>query len=160
MSDQTNESAIDEPMAPTGPAAEPHGASGNPAGAAADPTDWKAMARKWEKQAKENRAAADELAKLKEASMTEQELAAKKAEETEAQLREARRRLSVYEAAKTAGVDAELLERMRGDTPEEIAANAEFVKASLGNAPKYPAVIDNGAPAPAPAKRAEVPQLI
>lgn len=147
------------PGQPT-PPAEPHGASGEPASAAADATDWKAMARKWEKQAKENKAAADELAKLKEASMTEQELAAKKAEETEAQLREAQRKLNVYEAAKTTGVDAELLERMKGDTPEEIAANAEFVKASFGNAPRYPAVTDNGASAPTNAKRAEVPQMI
>ena len=34
-------------------------------------TDWKARARKWEKRAKENSAAADELAKLKESQMTE-----------------------------------------------------------------------------------------
>ena len=33
-------------------------------------TDWKARARKWEKRAKENSAAADELAKLKESQMT------------------------------------------------------------------------------------------
>lgn len=146
------------PSQPTVPA-EPHGANGEPASAAADPTDWKAMARKWEKQAKENKAAADELAKLKEANMTEQELAAKRAEETEAQLREAQRKLNVYEAAKTAGIDASLLERMKGDTPEEIAANAEFIKASFGAAPKYPTVTDNGASAPTKNKRAEVPQI-
>lgn len=33
-------------------------------------TDWKAQTRKWEKRAKENSAAADELAKLKESQMT------------------------------------------------------------------------------------------
>lgn len=138
--------------------AEPHGeAEPKPA---ADATDWKAMARKWEKQAKENKAAADELAKLKEASMSEQELAAKRAEEVEAQLREAQRKLHIYEAAKTAGIDVSLLERMKGDTPEEIAANAEFVKSALGNAPKYPVVTDNGATAPTQKTRTEIPQII
>lgn len=147
-----------QPTEPTEPTpAEPHG---NAEPAPEPQVDWKAEARKWEQRAKENRGAADELAKLKEASMTEQELAAKRAEETEAQLREAQRKLNVYEAAKTAGIDVELLERMKGDTPEEIAANAEFVKASLGNAPKYPTVTDNGASAPTQTKRAEIPQMI
>lgn len=149
---QPNEPTVNQPTAP----AEPHGNVEPPA----DTTDWKAMARKWEKQAKENKAAADELAKLKEASLTEQELAAKRAEETEAQLKEAQRKLNVYEAAKTAGIDASLLERMKGDTPEEIAANAEFIKASFAPAPKYPAVPDNGASAPTQSKRAEIPQMI
>lgn len=144
-----------EPIEPT--TAEPHG---NAEPAAEPQTDWKAMARKWEKQAKENKAAADELAKLKEASMTEQEIAAKRAEETAAELREAKRKLHIYEAAKTAGIDVNLLERMKGDTPEEIAANAEFIKSALGAAPKYPTVTDNGASAPTKTKRAEVPQII
>lgn len=142
-----------EPTEPT--PAEPHGTT-EPT---VDQTDWKATSRKWEKLAKENKAAADELKKLKEAAMTEQELAAKRAEETEAQLREAQRKLNVYEAAKTAGIDASLLERMKGDTPEEIAANAEFIKASFGSAPKYPTVTDNGASAPTKSKRTEVPQI-
>ena len=137
--------------------AAPHG-NANPA---PEPqVDWKAEARKWEQRAKENKDAADELAKLKEASMTEQELAAKRAEETETQLREATRKLNVYEAAKTAGVAVELLERMKGDTPEEIAANAEFIKSATGAAPKYPTVNDNGATAPTKAKRTEIPQII
>lgn len=146
-----------EPIEPTEPtSAEPHGNAEPPA----EPqTDWKAMARKWEKQAKENKAAADELAKLKEASMTEQELAAKRAEETAAQLKEAQRKLNIYEAAKTAGIDASLLERMKGDTPEEIAANAEFIKSSFGAAPKYPPIADNGASAPIQSKRTEIPQI-
>ena len=137
-------------------AAEPHGAEqgGTPE------IDWKAEARKWEQRAKANNAAADELAKLKEASLSEQELAAKRAEETAAELRETKRKLHIYEAAKTAGIDASLLERMKGDTPEEIAANAEFIKSALGTAPKYPTVNDNGASAPTKTKRAEVPPMI
>ena len=153
-----NETII-QPTEPTEPTpAEPHGAPEQ--ATAADTTDWKAMARKWEKQAKENKAAADELAKLKEASMSEQELAAKRAEETQAQLKEAQRKLNIFEAAKTAGVAVELLERMKGETPEEITANAEFIKSALGAAPKYPTVTDNGASAPTQTKRTEIPQII
>ncbi|MFI6904876.1 hypothetical protein ACIBKY_26685 [Nonomuraea sp. NPDC050394] len=44
-----------------------------------DGTDWKAEARKWEKRAKENSTAADELDKVKKASMTETEKAVEKA---------------------------------------------------------------------------------
>lgn len=160
MNEQMNETTMNEHAPAAEPAAEPHGTAAPSAEPSTDATDWKAMARKWEKQAKENKAAADELAKLKEASMTEQELAAKRAEETAAELQEAKRKLSIYEAAKTAGIDVELLERMKGDTPEEIAANAEFIKASFGTAPKYPTVTDNGAGAPVQSKRADIPQMI
>jgi septal ring factor EnvC (AmiA/AmiB activator) len=56
---------------------EPHGNE--------DPeTDWKAESRKWEGRAKENKDAADELARIKEASATDLEKAqarAKKAED-------------------------------------------------------------------------------
>lgn len=42
---------------------------------AQEETDWKAMARKWEKLAKQNSRAAEELAKLKQQHMSEQEKA-------------------------------------------------------------------------------------
>ena len=48
--------------------------------------DWKAEARKWEQRAKENKGAADELAKLKEASMTEQQKAEARAQAAEAKV--------------------------------------------------------------------------
>ncbi|WP_303871047.1 hypothetical protein [Fannyhessea vaginae] len=50
-------------------------------------TDWKAQARKWEKRAKENSAAADELAKLKESQMTELERAQARASKAEKALK-------------------------------------------------------------------------
>ncbi|GGS88460.1 hypothetical protein ACFFV7_50985 [Nonomuraea spiralis] len=46
---------------------------------AQEETDWKAMARQWEKRAKENNKAADDLAKLKQQSMSEQEKAVEQA---------------------------------------------------------------------------------
>lgn len=156
MSNQ-NEPKSNEPTPSIEPPAEPHGNAEPPM----EPkVDWQAEARKWEKRAKENKEAADELARLKEASMTEQEKAAQRAKETEDQLRDAQRKLNIYEAAKSAGIDASLLERMKGDTPEEIAANAEFIKASFGAASKYPTVNDNGASAPTQSKRTEIPQMI
>lgn len=46
----------------------------------ADATDWKAEARKWEERAKENRKAAAELERQRQASMTEAEKAVAEAE--------------------------------------------------------------------------------
>lgn len=47
----------------------------------ADDTDWKAEARKWEQRAKENKQAAAELEKQRQASMTEAERAVAEAEQ-------------------------------------------------------------------------------
>lgn len=68
-----------EPTPPAEPAAQPPGpepAADEPA----DSTDWKAEARKWETRAKENGAAAKELEKQRQASMTEAEKAVAEAE--------------------------------------------------------------------------------
>ncbi|TYB50243.1 hypothetical protein FXF51_56805 [Nonomuraea sp. PA05] len=46
---------------------------------AREETDWKAMARQWERRAKENSKAADDLAKLKQQSMSDQEKAVEQA---------------------------------------------------------------------------------
>ena len=77
-------------------------------------TDWKAEARKWEALAKKGKAAEDELAKLKEAQMTEQEKANARAEKAEAELAamkaEAERLQSARELSAKHSVPAELLE--------------------------------------------------
>lgn len=49
----------------------------------AQETDWKAEARKWEQRAKENKAAADQLAKIEEANKTEAQKLADRAEKAE-----------------------------------------------------------------------------
>ena len=51
-------------------------------------TDWKAEARKWESLAKKGKAAEEELQRLKEAQMTEQEKANARADKAEAELKE------------------------------------------------------------------------
>jgi hypothetical protein len=66
------------------PEATPDG-TGSPETAAqpepVDQTDWKAEARKWETRAKENGAAANELKRQRQASMTEAEKAVAEAEQ-------------------------------------------------------------------------------
>lgn len=74
--------------------------------------DWKARSRHWESRAKANKARADE----KDAEI----------ESLKAQLA---RQGAVTDAAREKGVDAGLLARMAGDTPEEIAANADALLA-------------------------------
>lgn len=77
-------------------------------------TDWKAEARKWENLAKKGKAAEEELARLKESQMTEQEKANARAEKAEAELAEmkaeAERMLQARELSKSEGIPLEVLE--------------------------------------------------
>lgn len=77
-------------------------------------TDWKAEARKWEKLAKKGKAAEDELARLKEAQMSEQEKATARAEKAEAELEaikaETARLKAAADIAAMENVPRELLE--------------------------------------------------
>lgn len=77
-------------------------------------TDWKAEARKWEARAKENSKAAEELAALKAAQMTEAEKAAAHLAQVESELSalkaDAQRRTDAAEVSKATGVPASLLE--------------------------------------------------
>ena len=52
----------------------------------ADDVDWKAEARKWEQRAKENKTAAERLADLEQAQMTEAEKVAKRLAEAESEV--------------------------------------------------------------------------
>ncbi|RBP98464.1 hypothetical protein CRD60_00950 [Bifidobacterium aemilianum] len=94
----------------------------------------KAEARKWENRAKENKKAAEELAKLKESQLTEQEKAAKHTKELEAKVAqyETEKQQGEWRAqvSKDTGVPAELL---RGSTLEEIQAHADSLKQYLPN---------------------------
>lgn len=81
--------------------------------------DWKAEARKWENLAKKGKAAEEELAKLKEAQMTEQEKANARAEKAEQELAaiksENERMLAAREWSSKEGVPLELLEFCKAD---------------------------------------------
>lgn len=82
--------------------------------------DWEAKykamrehSREWERKAKANEGAAKELEQLREASLTEQERAIKRAETAEAELEklrgEAQRRLDAQEMSETTGIPVSLL---------------------------------------------------
>lgn len=110
--------------------------------------DWQAKyndairhSREWEKRAKDNKNAAEELEKLKEASMTEQEKAAKHVKELED-------KVASYETAKQqadwkaqvsaeTGVPADVIE---GDSLEAMQSHAKRIHELLNPKPKAPAV--------------------
>lgn len=102
-----------------------------------DETDWKAKSREWERRAKENKAAADELAELKQANMTELEKAKKAADEANAELQRERAASLRQRVALAKGLPADLVDRLRGDTESDIAADADALLA-LVNAPRTP----------------------
>ena len=131
--------SADDPGQPTPPAESETGG---------EPIDWEAKykealghSRDWEKKAKANKAAADELEKLKESQMSETEKAAKRTQELEAQIaaykaKEQQAEWKAQVSAKT-GIPAEAL---RGSTLEEIQAHADVLKPLLHPAPKLPNV--------------------
>lgn len=85
-------------------------------------TDWKAEARKWESLAKKGKAAEEELAKLKEAQMSEAEKAAARAEKAEAELAavkaENERLTAAREWSAQEGVPLSQLEFVKADDME------------------------------------------
>ena len=96
MGDTTTATA-EQPAADAATAAAP----AKPAG---DPDDWKALARKWEQRAKENHAAADELARLKAAQMSELERAQAEAAEARKDAEAARVDALRYQIAAKYGI--------------------------------------------------------
>lgn len=93
-----------------------------PQGEESKRTDWKAEARKWENLAKKGKAAEEELAKLKEAQMTEQEKANARAEKAEQELAaikaENERMLAARDWSGKEGVPLELLEYCKAEDME------------------------------------------
>lgn len=90
----------------------------------ADETDWKAEARKWEGRAKENKAAADELEKLREAQKSDEEKRAEREAERDKELAAYKLRDQVAtwsaEIADGSHIPASAL---RGSTREELEAH-------------------------------------
>lgn len=93
--------------------------------------DWKAKAREWEKRAKENSTAAARLAELEEAQKSEQQRASERAEAAEKEL--AAMRLDALKArvALAKGLPADLVDRLRGDTEDELADDADRLLALI-----------------------------
>lgn len=107
-----------------------------PAAPPGEEIDWKAMARKWEGQAKENKAAADELAQLKDAQKSDAQKQADKLAALQAEIDGYKARDQIAEWAKEVsaaeGVPVDLL---RGSTRDELEAHAKQLKPILAAAP-------------------------
>lgn len=106
--------------------------------ASKEETDWKAMARQWEKRAKENAKASEELDKLRQKSMTEQEKAV--AEAKAAGLSEAAKtygsKLATAElkaAAASKGVDLSSISDLI-DASRFVGEDGEVDTAAIGKA--------------------------
>lgn len=110
--------------------------------------DWQAKyndairhSREWEKRAKDNKNAAEELEKLKEASMTEQEKAAKHVKELEdkvASYETAKQRAEVEGARRRR--DRRTADVIEGDSLEAMQSHAKRIHELLNPKPKAPAV--------------------
>lgn len=92
-------------------------------------TDWKAKSREWEKRAKANADAATRLAQLEDQQKTEQQRLTERAEKAEREAQSREVSLTRYRVAVAKGVPAELVDRLRGDTEDEIAADADALLA-------------------------------
>lgn len=98
--------------------------------------DWKSKAREWERRAKENKAAADRLAEIEEASKSEAQRLAERAEKAERELTALQSASVRAEVALEKGLTPSQAKRLIGDTREELEADADQLLADLGEANK------------------------
>lgn len=96
---------------------------------------------KTRREAASNRVAKNELAntvselqKYKDAEKTQLELLTERAERAELAAAEVLREKAARDAAKSAGLDPDLSDLLKGNTPEELAAHAAELKTRLGAA--------------------------
>lgn len=115
--------------APETPAQAPEEAKPKPPQKAE--TDWRAEAKKWEQRSKENATAAQRLAELEEAQKTEAQKLAERAEAAERDLAAVRLESLRTRVAITKGVPAELVDRLRGDTEDDLTEDADRLLALL-----------------------------
>lgn len=110
--------------------------------ASTDTTDWKAEARKWESRAKKSKAAQDELEKLKQAQMTEQQKAQAKIAKLQKELdaRDAAAQQATWrsQVAKDSKLPLDLVNVLHGSTLEELQAAAKVANEFVHPAPQLP----------------------
>jgi hypothetical protein len=140
--DRTPQQMLADAMAEGGTGDGDGGAEGAPAEtdpakaleqALKDAEKWKQLSRKNEARARENSTAADELKKIRDSQMSEQErLTAQLAEAQETAARERTERLRLVAAA-SYDLPAEALDLLRGSTEDEINENAERLAALINS---------------------------
>jgi len=106
--------------------------------AAAEAEKWKALARKHEATSKANAEKAQQFDALSEASKTDQQRLEERATKAEQQLTPLQAENTRLKVALAKGLPADLADRLKGDTPEEIAADADALLALVGNTQHVP----------------------
>lgn len=98
----------------------------------------RAESAKHRTEAKANAEAARRLAELEEAQKTEQQKLAERAEAAASRTAELERQNLHLRTALEKGLPLELVDRLRGDTPEEVAADADTLLALVTPADREP----------------------
>lgn len=110
---------------------------------AAEAEKWKSLARKHEERAKANAEAAQKLAEYEDAQKSEQEKLTERAEAAEKAARQHETELLRLRVAMANELPAELAERLRGDTEDELQEDAKRLLELVGSQRK-PADLDQG----------------
>lgn len=101
---------------------------------------WRNKSRDWEKRAKANAEAAARLAQLEESQKSVEERLTSRAEKAEARIPELERENARLRVALAKGLPVDLVDRLRGDTEDELAADADSLLALVKpDAPRLPA---------------------
>jgi hypothetical protein len=138
------------PDAPAAPAPTP--APDEPKPAEAKPEiDWKAEARKHEQRAKENAAAAQELAALKESQKTEAQKLADRVTAAEKERDDARLEALRVKVGAAKKLPADVVDLLKGDTEEELAAHADRLAEHFKQSVRPSGSADQGTRGTAPA---------
>ena len=86
---------------------------------------WKSKAREQEKRAKANAGAADKLAKLEESQKTETQRLTDQLAAEKAQRETVEKQAMRFRVAASKGVPADLIDRLQGDSEDELSADAD-----------------------------------
>lgn len=97
----------------------------------AEAKKWQAMSRETEKRARAGAEAQKRLAALEESQKTEAQKIADRAAEAESRAAKAEQELARFRVANAKKVPPEWVDRLRGDTEEELAADADKILAAI-----------------------------
>lgn len=99
---------------------------------------WKSKSREWEKRAKDNADAAKRLAEMEEAQKTEQQKLTERAEAAERAAKDRDAENLRLKVAIAKNLPADLADRLRGDSEEELNEDADKLLALVKADPKTP----------------------
>lgn len=115
----------------------------------AEAEKWKGLSRKNEEQAKANSAAAKRLAEIEESNKSAEEKAAERTRVAEQTAASSAAEAAKLRVALTKGLPADLVDRLVGSTPEELAEDADRLLALIKpSAPSFDAGARTTAAAP------------